>query len=342
MKTKFFPMTHYEYVMTTDLLDMPGVLKEIKNHFSNEDIGFQELGLFMTNTFNQRLSSIAKYMSLSTGSVGLQMIYHVYQEHLHGEKIYYLSKNLVEMFAHTAMNVSSDLIQSPFQAIYIYIDQNDLILKDYTGTAPIKGVYVNLREESGGSRKLRIMATTGVEGLNNFTDINFFFNLNLWPGKVDELVEEHLDQMLKGELASERDLFGNHEIIPALTRLVINSLLYITSKNPDLEKITPPKINMGNVKSKRKQQKLEKRLTKVAQKSFILIGGKTPRMTTANGKIVSDNSKINYQFTVAGHWRAQWKGSRSDGSWRQEQVWIKPYIKGKDLAESINKRYIIT
>jgi hypothetical protein len=37
----------------------------------------------------------------------------------------------------------------------------------------------------------------------------------------------------------------------------------------------------------------------------------------------------------------QWKGSRSDGSFHQEYTWIKPYQKGKDFGEQLNKKYMV-
>lgn len=341
MNQKYFPITHYEYVYTLDKLSIKRIIDNLSLKFKGESVTYDLIGNYLVNMNETDSYNIFKMLYKISGSLTFNMFYHIYKMRECGEKIYYIHKNICEMLLHTTLNVSSDLIQIPFREIYLCFDQDELTLSDDERVLPIKGAYINLEEIGGGIRRLRVLATSGINGIEGLKDINFFFKIDLIQGRVNDIVESYVEKLERGELPISDNADLNTKTIPALFRLIINTLLYITSKSPDILNMNPDRVNIDRVKSNKKKRKLENKIGKVAQLPFIKVGYNTPRIAYNNGESLQEGTKISYQFTVSGHWRMQWKGSKSNDTWKQEPVWIKPYIKGEDLAEGIHKKYIV-
>ena len=64
-------------------------------------------------------------------------------------------------------------------------------------------------------------------------------------------------------------------------------------------------------------------------------GEKTQKGSSSKGA----GLKNAYQFMVRGHWRNQAHGK---GRKDRKYIWIQPYLKGQDMAEILDKPYIVT
>lgn len=309
---KLHPITQYEQYKRLS----PESYKFVQNLLSYDDTDFDYVSLARFYMWSNGL----KY---NQNTALYQYLYHFHQMLRHGEKIFYITKNMAQMFNCTSVNVHADLVQSPFQEVFLHFEDSGIEVSDMEGRkGPLKGVYVNLRNDSEG-RTLRIMAVSDL-----LNDINTWSKIPLHESKSDDALENHLAKAFEDlPFTAYRDTYK--EMIQKVYRLVINTLLYITSKSSDMKKIIP-------VLPTSKKPKIQKRMSKSASIPYIIVGSNTPKM---HGAKEGKSYQITERFMVRGHWRAQWRGSRKNNSWHQETIWIKPYIKGDDLGQIINKKY---
>lgn len=330
---RHFPITHYEAMWRTpECGNFREIIKLIISMMGKDPTDFL--------TFADKIMGIGATYGLmlnpesSNFDMAIRMTYHMWRVWATDERIYYVSPQLCEMLLHTKLTLDASFIQSPFEEVYLYTDQSGLTISDHTGTRPVRGVYINLRHESDGIRKLRFLATSGADGISKQLDVNHFACF-LIPehGRMEDIIDRQFQSYLENDA-----IFGGEDHPVALDkiadifRFTVNLLLYITSAQADLESIKPKSYARM---SERKQRKYRSK----AQLPFIYVGRSVKR---PQGIVnVGSGTKITHKFWVSGHWRAQWKGSSKDDSRRQERIWIEPYVKGPDLAEGLSKKYIV-
>jgi hypothetical protein len=273
------------------------------------------------------------------------VLYHLYSLYQQHERIYYVCPKLAVDLAQTELNVDTRFLKAPFPEIYIQVDPGLYYITDSTGEYPIRGFYVNVREE-GEVKLVRIMAAAlKTLSITPSTDDSlFYFRILLGPGKVADQLQKYVDDSVKGK-EQELEIFGgyyNVNHIKELFMFVFNVLLYITSKDADILKQLP--MNYGSqisrLKNKSKINKLLQRQAKTSNLPILIVGSKV----TSNYSIEKIKNaggigkwKLSQKLYISGHWRIQWYGSKD--ARRSEPIYIKPYEKGPEIAEVIGRHY---
>jgi len=322
-----FPITHYEYVCKHHGEHIPGLVDKLMR---NKSIDF--------GSFGEEVLKIPDsewfWGSVDSSNVqmAVRMAYHMWRMRACGNRIYYVPPHLCEMLYHTNLSIDVSFIQSPFEEIYLYVDQDELKISDYTGTRPIKGIYVNLRTESDGIRHLRFLATSGSEGIEENRDVNYFACFSLPDhGSLDSAIDTQFKAYGNNpDLDYHNNPTFKLDKVADIVKFAVNILLYITSSHSDLSNEVPKQHNHKSLKKQRKY-------ANKAQMPFIYVGHNIP--IPKGSEHFAVGTKISHKFWVSGHWRGQWKGPKDIQ--HQERIWIQPYIKGPELADGIAKKYIV-
>ena len=129
--------------------------------------------------------------------------------------------------------------------------------------------------------------------------------------------DERINEMLEG--------IGALQSSTIWVRTVLNSLLYFNSQGADKKEVagltSQQKSKLAGIKNKKARQKFIER--NKAPYTIIKIGSSfSAKPVFGKGKPISS------RFIVRGHWRKQRHGK---GRKQTKLIWIKPFIKGKDL-----------
>jgi hypothetical protein len=178
----------------------------------------------------------------------------------------------------------------------------------------------------------------------SFNETTFYFRLELYPGKVRDQVKKYLENKIKNDTEYLNKFGGirNIDYFEDFAYFILNSLLYITSKNPDLSNYNPinVKSKLQGLKSSAKKRKLEQKASKVSSYRIIVVGDNI-KNDANDFEAIQDRrcGKLTVRVLVSGHWRAQWYGNDKDR--HTEIIWIEPYTKGPELADVINSRFVV-
>jgi hypothetical protein len=299
---------------------------------------------FGKSPFLQQLQSLPK-SDISQITIFANVLYHLYLLYQQHERIYYVCPKLAMDLAHTELNVDTRFLRAPFSEIYIQIDPGLYYISDSVGEHPVRGFYVNLREE-GEVKVIRIMAAALKTSFST-DDALFYFRIIFGPGKVHDQFQKYLDEVVTKNEQELKVFGGYHNIghIKELFLFVFNLLLYITSKDADILQQFPMKFNakLKGLKNKSKINKILLRQSKVSHLPVLVVGSKVASNYPIE-KIKSSGGigkwKLEKKIYVSGHWRIQWYGSGD--THRSELLFIKPYEKGPEIAEIISRHYKVS
>lgn len=191
---------------------------------------------------------------------------------------------------------------------------------------------------------LKIVANKAVD------DLNFYFKLFLKPGKVKDSLKQCLEEENMSESNKELHKTGGFDNIPYIedfTSFVVNLLLYLTSKEPDILKQLPVNFDsvIKNVKNRAKLRKIDKIRERSTEKTIMVVGSHLPKNTDEFNQIKDSGGiggwKLKNKVKVSAHWRTQWYGSTKDGTRRSETIRVQEYDKGPDAAEYITKKRVV-
>lgn len=332
--------TNYEYIR--------GYTKQYESQNSYKTT-FGELGSDPTyEDVFKAASSFFKGQSDTELYSNVNLFFHLHHMKLSGEKIYHISSGLSARLAQTDVNVDSYFIKSPFREIYIQIEPGLFFMKDhYSQVIPVTGFYVYLRD-FGDVKKLRVLAN-GLSKTPTGDQFNavYYIRMELKPGKVQEQVKDYITEHLKTNMEDVIRFGGlqNIDYWDEFIFFVMNSLLYITSKNPDFSNYVPVDFQkqLDGLKNPAKKRKLEQRMSKVSKYPIIVVGaGITDKHTQDIQNAGGIGAwKLKSRVRVSGHWRVQWYGSEKDNTRKAETIWINDYEKGPELAEMLKTPYIV-
>jgi len=335
-----FPITHYEYLMK--FLACDDFINSLAIEFNNRDVGWVEFATYFENDPDW-ISLVYKHRhTVNNSNLFVRHMFHSYKMKLHGEKIYYLSKDACNTLSKTRLTIDSEFIEAPFESFYMYTDQSSLILSDDTGSMPMRGVYINLAKESDGIKRLRFIATSGADGCEEGRDVNYFATFRIPDhGYLEDIVDRQIQDFLDGNGSFILNHDVSMDILREVFMFVVNALLYIGCKNVEFVHFVPDNIQkeIDRKKSNGKIKKLQKLIGRVAQCPFILVNPN--KKYDAQERNMGIGKKLDHQVLVSGHWRGQWYGSEDGGTKRKEIIRIKSYIKGAELPEIKNKPYIV-
>jgi hypothetical protein len=337
-----FPITHYELLMKhmggEFIVDI--FLEKLKRRnvdFNEFARCFEEAVDSWYDIINSPLGKLYNLGNISDMNLFGRQIFHSYMMKLHGEKVYYLSRNACETLYNTRLTIDSEFIESPFEQIYMYTDQDEIFLTDHTGTMPMRGIYLSLTHDP--VKNIRFIATSGSNGIEQSKDINYFATFNIPEhGSLDEIADAQMDRFMKPGSGFILNTGVDMAMLRKIFVFIVNSLLYIGCQNVELVDFKPDSIRdaIDRKKSGGKIKKLEKLIGRVAQQPFILVN---PSKKHNAQELGANGKKLDHQVLVSGHWRGQWKGSEIDGTRSKEVIRIKSYLKGVGLIE--NKPHVI-
>ncbi|EEG33488.1 hypothetical protein FAH67_02780 [Neisseria flavescens] len=147
----------------------------------------------------------------------------------------------------------------------------------------------------------------------------------------------------------EDDLFYTDGLL--FYRIILNAILYVISSKADFPKkesqIRKIEKKIANAKSFLKKERLNQETKAISSLDYFEVGLSEQQIILKNQHDNENSESVDYsrldrkilrRFMVRGHWRNQRYGS---GLTETKLIWIKPYIKGDELAEVINKPYVI-
>jgi hypothetical protein len=228
----------------------------------------------------------------------------------------------------------------PYQSICFKYPKGIVTLKDQvTGEHHLDEVYLTVSNNEDGSIKdIRIFlhGKSNEHSFHDLDDTNTFFRLS---EGIDEnlTVKDVLNKLT--ENAKYRNVIKHN--IKSTFYLIINSLLYISSSEADIIFNKGPKKLLSEIDRSygRKERRARQKLNRVFGLPRYDVGTKI----VIDNSICQNNNQNNthkyhftHRFTVRGHWRHQKCGKNMS---EVKIIWIKPYYKGPELANIINKEY---
>jgi len=133
-------------------------------------------------------------------------------------------------------------------------------------------------------------------------------------------------------------------------RLVLNAILYITSTDADLTDTRGAADEFGSQANDRRlnsaeRRKLRRLRSMLSDLPYCEVGFRLRPIIIKQTPVDQDGPysalsgrKVNVRFKVRGHWRAQRCGpGRKD----VRPTWVRDHEKGPDLAEAVNRHYVV-
>lgn len=292
---------------------------------------------------------------------------------LAGKKTFFFSDVISQNLVHTEINLPATEIQLPFFACQLIFTEKEVIDAFYMRTikdnpnieidysCPLS-VFVTLYDDCDGLDGRRIIINSQHSKFPNMLFMGQkreLFLGNSWS--LEQSLRTDWEKLTPDNLGT--GLSYNNDNLDYTTddqfytdgllfhRIVMNAILYIISKNSDFSQQNSPLKELEkiikNTKSFPKKVELERKVKETSILDYFEVGvSENPIIIKqSNGDdekidITYENfdKKIIRRFMVRGHWRNQRYGT---GLTETKLIWIKPYIKGDDLSEMINKPYVV-
>jgi hypothetical protein len=281
----------------------------------------------------------------------LNVYFHMYQMKNNAEQIYYITPELSARLAQTNCNSDTYFLRSPFREIYIQIEPGLFYINDLEGgKSPVDGFYVYLRDYEG-LKHIRVMACSLLKPTPDipFNDATFYFHIEMEPGKIQDRLKVYLENEIKRkkEKLDQYDTYKNVDHLGEFAQFVFNTLMYITSKSPDVVDQEPFDFDkrIKSLKNKTKKRKLEQRKEKATSKNIIIVGSKIKDKNNDMLGIKRAGGigkwKLDHKVKVEAHWRTQWYGSKKEGTRYKDNIWIDNYEKGPEYAEILTSKHVV-
>lgn len=257
---------------------------------------------------------------------------------LFGKKSFFFSPNITQKLADTELNVASEFVVTPFPScLFAYDNQTardayfamlslptrqDGVVTAYvvhhltTPEEPALGIMVMYNDKRGD------IPGTAVR------------HMSLAPGtKLEDALRT--DWLERGRARPSAVTKGDDEMFfgPGLRmmRIVANSILYLSSANPDVTEGLKEPTRTGGSTSSKEKRRLERSVTKL---DYTLVGRST---TPYQGPSAAIGKQLTERIQTRGHWKSQAHGL---GRTERKIIFIEPYWRGPDAAEVINKPYV--
>jgi hypothetical protein len=270
---------------------------------------------------------------------------------LFGKKTFYINGNLAEHLSYTNLEVDSEFIELPFKSCLLVFDDRtttdaldalDGHKNNVVSCIPIS-VFCNSRFTEEGDRKL-IFACWQADRQTNKIFIKR--ELLLKKGwKLTDILKTEWTDIYSAD--KEEESFGKqkddsifYEEGLTFFRIIINTILYLSSADKSIKEVLSPyttlEKQLSNLKKVARKKKAKRSLNKVSRLDYINVGPDTNPISSKSND--TNEYKINKRFIVRGHWRNQPHGTKLS---ERKIIWVKPYYKGSEIAEIINKPYLV-
>lgn len=266
-----------------------------------------------------------------------------------GKKTFYFNHNLIENLFYTDLNAPSTYLKLPFSSCLFMYDSPIAIESFYKistngktiRNVPISVFVTELPAEEGNRKLIFNCWQADLENSYSFVKRELLIR-NDW--KITDMLRTDWNEIYADEEFEDEDKVFFEEGLDFF-RIIINSILYLSSNDVDLiNKISPRKKledKLERISSKSKIKKTKKRLKKNTELDYQEIGGNSKKIVVkkpnnSTESISPSNKKLAKRFMVRGHWRNQPYGKRNK---KRKLIFIEPYVKGPEMAELINKPY---
>lgn len=263
---------------------------------------------------------------------------------LFGKKNFYFSEQLSSQLILTEMNAPSVLLKLPFKSVqFIYQCDNVKTLfakalghNGKINNSPICVSATELPGKAGG--KILFACFQGNDALLKR-------EIYVESGDIESALSTDWDSI--GDVSKDNYLetiSGDNESIQPFIRLLLNSILYLNSSDPDIIKTLAPfkelEEKLVTVVKASKRKSIKKKLNRLSKTGANVVGSLirvNRTLSTYMNEHIQRNVKIKSSFMVRGHWRNQPYG---EGKQLFKLIWIIPYLKG-DISQVINKQYVV-
>lgn len=288
-----------------------------------------------------------------------------------GKRIFYLRDGLVQHLACTEMNVTAPLLQLPFPSCMFVFTSREAVDALYRisssennpdressnidyGTPVSVFLAMCEPDEVSDQRRLVIVAAHANDR-NNYMMVKRSLNLpedwtleqalqtdwlKLNEDKGDGY-RRRQDETQPLEPISDEVFYGDGLLF---FRIVLNAALYISCADAECENVPSPQEGLedrlAEIKSSLERRNVFRAATKASRLPYINVGASVPTVVQDKNRpeLGASRRKLFIRFTVRGHWRNQACGP----GWQNRELrFIKPYNKGPEMAELVNKPYIV-
>jgi hypothetical protein len=340
----YFIKTHYEYVIEYLKSINPDVFRQEKLHFG-KDPTYKEYCAAISNLIvKNNLTEITK-------NYYYNLFFHLYHMQNCGEQIYYITPELSARLVQTYCNSDVYFLRSPFREIFVQIDPGLFYINNLEKSkTPVIGFYIYIRDING-KKHIRVMASALLKPTTElpFRDTGFYFHMEMDFTKIQDELQIYIKNEVNRKKVKfkEYNFYKDVDHIEEFATFVFNTLLYITSKDPDIIEYKPFNFEkkLKNLKSKNKKRKIEQQKENATAKKIIILG---THIKDKNKDILNIKKaggvgawKLKHKINVPAHWRTQWYGSKKEGTQHCENIWINSYEKGPEYADVITSKHIV-
>ena len=290
---------------------------------------------------------------------------------LYGRKSFFFTDNLVEHLIHTELDAPSTHIRLPIITCLFVITSPAVIksLRHLPGRPPVSkeplSIFLTEAETSEEERGVRKIIITCYQ--NVFEEKPLLVKRSLlirddWS--IKQMLQTNWEEIFGGKNEDnpgfgDDEAFYSNEGIVLFYRALMNCILYIQSKDADIISKLSPHRRAGTMNRKEREQELflsDQPKKEVSKLDYEMVGESIPPMIIkrvvdesgdnekANGEessrtaAASEHNKMGKRILVRGHWRNQAHGENFS---ERKLIWIKPFYKGPEIAEMIERPIIV-
>lgn len=252
-----------------------------------------------------------------------------------------------------------DDIRMPLNSFIIELPRGAVYINDYhTGLHETRYIIVTEGDKDGRMLLIYAWSRANENSVNALDDHAEYFPLDISHGDesiknvvdvYEEVIEEEGKKLPGTYARTWGTVFGERyeegDLREKLIRIVVNTILYLSSYNPTVKSIHEEEI----AEIKRKHRRKGK-LTSLAKRRIKELEDDPHYEIGTDISITRDDIKeykkyaqrgkgrgLSHPSITRGHWKMQAHGP----GWSEHRlIWIKPYVRGKELGESaVSHRY---
>ena len=252
----------------------------------------------------------------------------------YGRRVYVLDPVTCELLANTTLPaLPIGEVAVPLPAFYILFPPRWLSFRAADDPVPqaAEGLSVIVSDcvfPSGPERHMSLLLTGSSGGDGTGDDPALYTSLYLSPSA--RLVDVRLDSVLGGTVP------GGEDMDVRLPRAVLGLILYLQSAHPLIRSVpAPTPVDVSALRNPAKRRRAERANERTSRLSYFYVGGERPERLSGAAGDGASGRRLDHQVWVTGHWKEQPYGP---GHELRRPQWIKPYLKGPDMAESAQLR----
>jgi len=273
-----------------------------------------------------------------------------------GKRSYEVSAGLAEKLLYTELRgLHSEDLRLPYEAIYIQIPQRlkFFIESSKMGRDILTGAYI-IEAGTAGDRTWHFMATSRSSTVEVFNSMEFqnhsllSFDAHLKEGRLLDDVILELSKFSPGvDYHGEIDPLGSHSSVGDFFRWCMNTMLYATWPDAEMENVITNKQardlwkRTRKLKKGPKKRKLLDKVKNMNPRSRIILGKSiVVDRTSDRGQGTGEKTgQLRVRTRVSGHWRNQPYGPQR--SLRRRQ-WIEPFWRGPEDGPLGPTKHLLT